>query len=168
MAATIKNCVNFSSCSNLMILHVHFCSAENDVSEFIVKVETLWGSNIRCKHRITGQSAILGICYFSSALTSVYTTEEKWHGPDKNWNGSNSFYKDTLNFYPFRDGSIGACGPVAERIKVHCFFVKTVGTVPVCRACAIFSLSLRINLTLAVILQAISFHFSLSNFIYGS
>ena len=46
MATTIKSCVNFSSCSNL-ILHVHFCSAENDVSEFIVKVETLWGSNIK-------------------------------------------------------------------------------------------------------------------------
>ena len=44
---------------------------------------------------------------------------------------SNSFYKETVNFYPFRDGSIGAYGPVAERIKVHCFFVKTVGTVPV-------------------------------------
>ena len=43
----------------------------------------------------------------------------------------NSFYKETVNFYPFRDGSIGAYGPVAERIKVHCFFVKTVGTVPV-------------------------------------
>ena len=26
---------------------------------------------------------------------------------------------------------MGAYGPVAERIKVHCFFVKTVGTVPV-------------------------------------
>ena len=25
----------------------------------------------------------------------------------------------------------GPYGPVAERIKVHCFFVKTVGTVPV-------------------------------------
>ena len=61
-------------------------------------------------------------------LRGVYTTEQKWHGPDKNWNGSNSFYKETVNFYPFRDGSIGAYGPVAERIKVHCFFVKTVGT----------------------------------------
>ena len=58
-------------------------------------------------------------------------TEQKWHGPDKNWNGSNSFNKETVNFYPFRNGSIGAYGPVAERIKVHCFFVKTVGTVPV-------------------------------------
>ena len=36
-----------------------------------------------------------------------------------------------MKFYPFRVGSIGALGPVAERIKVHCFFAKTVGTVPV-------------------------------------
>ena len=61
----------------------------------------------------------------------VYTTEQKWHGSDKNWNGSNSFYKETVNFYPFRFRSIGAYGPVAERIKVHSFFAKTVGTVPV-------------------------------------
>ena len=43
---------------------------------------------------------------------SVYTTERKWQ------------------FYPFRVGSIGAYGPVAERIKVQCFFAKTIGTVP--------------------------------------
>ena len=36
-----------------------------------------------------------------------------------------------MNFYPFRVGSIGAYGPVAERIKTHCFFAKTVGTVPI-------------------------------------
>ena len=36
-----------------------------------------------------------------------------------------------MKFYPFRVGSIGAYGPVAERIKVHGFFAKTVGTVPV-------------------------------------
>ena len=58
-------------------------------------------------------------CFKSIVLyRRVYTTEQKWHGPDKNWNGSNSFYKETVNFYPFRDGSIGAYGPVAERIKV--------------------------------------------------
>ena len=28
-------------------------------------------------------------------------------------------------------GSIGAYGPDTERIKVHCFFAKTMGTVPV-------------------------------------
>ena len=50
---------------------------------------------------------------------------------DKNWNGSNSFCKETVKFYPFRVGSIGAYGPVAEWIKVHCFFAKTVGTVAV-------------------------------------
>ena len=49
----------------------------------------------------------------------VYTTEKKWHGSDKNWNGSNSFCKETVNFYPFRFRSIGAYGPVAERIRVH-------------------------------------------------
>ena len=27
--------------------------------------------------------------------------------------------------------SIGAYGPVAERMKVHCLFAKTIGTVPV-------------------------------------
>ena len=41
------------------------------------------------------------------------------------------FAEETVNFYPFRVGSIGAYGPVAERIKVHCFFAKTIGTVPV-------------------------------------
>ena len=34
-------------------------------------------------------------------------------------------------FYPFRNGSIGAYGPVAEGTKVHCFFSKIIGTVPV-------------------------------------
>ena len=41
-----------------------------------------------------------------------YTTEKKWYGSDKNWNGSNSFCKETVNFYPFRNGSIGAYSPV--------------------------------------------------------
>ena len=67
----------------------------------------------------------------NTVLRGVYTTEQKWHGSDKNWNGSNSFCKETEKFYPFRVGSIGAYGPVAERIKLHCFFAKTVGTVPV-------------------------------------
>ena len=40
-------------------------------------------------------------------LRGVYTSEQKWHGSDKNWNGSNSFCKETVNFYPFRVGSIG-------------------------------------------------------------
>ena len=35
-----------------------------------------------------------------------------------------------MNFYPFRYGTIDAYGPVAERIKVHCFFTKMIGTVP--------------------------------------
>ena len=35
-------------------------------------------------------------------LRRVYTTEEKWHGSDKKWNGSNHFCKETVNFYPFR------------------------------------------------------------------
>ena len=61
----------------------------------------------------------------------VYTTEQKWHGSDKNWNGSNSFCKETVKFYPFRVGSTGTYGPNAERIKLHCFFAKTIGTVPV-------------------------------------
>ena len=61
----------------------------------------------------------------------VYTTEEKWHGSDKKWNGSNHFCKETVTFYPFHYGSIDAYGPVAERIKkVHCFLTKMIGTVP--------------------------------------
>ena len=64
-------------------------------------------------------------------VRGVYTTEQKWHGSDQNWNGSNSFCKETVNFYPFRNGSIGAYGPDTEQIKVHCFFAKTIGTVPV-------------------------------------
>ena len=67
----------------------------------------------------------------SSILRGVYTTEQKWHGSDKNWNGSNSFCKETVKFYPFRLGSTGAYGPVTERIKLHCFFAKTIGIVPV-------------------------------------
>ena len=43
-----------------------------------------------------------------------------------------------------RVGSIGAYGPVAERIKVHCFFAKTVGTVPVFVGSVPFSLC-RVN-----------------------
>ena len=65
------------------------------------------------------------------AVRGVYTTEQKWHGSDKNWNGSNSFCKETVKFYPFCNWSIGACGPDTERIKLHCFFAKTIGTVPV-------------------------------------
>ena len=60
----------------------------------------------------------------SSILRGVNTTEQKWHGSDKNWNGSNSFCKETVKFYPFRVGSTGAYGPVTERIKLHCFFAK--------------------------------------------
>ena len=59
----------------------------------------------------------------------VYTTEQKWHGSDKNCDDSNSFCKE--KFYPFCNWSIGACGPDTERIKLHCFFAKTIGTVPV-------------------------------------
>ena len=61
----------------------------------------------------------------------VYTIEQKWHGSNENWNGSNSFCKETVKFYPFRVGSIRAYGPLTEWIKVHCFFAKTFGTVPV-------------------------------------
>ena len=64
-------------------------------------------------------------------LRGVYTTEKKWHGSDKNWNGSNSFCKETVNFYPLRNGSIGTYGPDTIWIKVHCFFAKTVGIVSV-------------------------------------
>ena len=68
---------------------------------------------------------------FAGLFRGVYTTEQKWHGSDKNRNGSNSFCKETVNFSPFRNGSIGAYGPDTERIKFHCFFAKTIGTVPV-------------------------------------
>ena len=44
----------------------------------------------------------------------VYTTEQKWHGSDKNWNSSNSFCKETVKFYPFRVGSTGAYGTVVQ------------------------------------------------------
>ena len=64
-------------------------------------------------------------------IVSPYHSEQKWHGSDKNWNGSNSFCKETVNFYPFRNGSIGAYGPDTEWIKLPCFFAKTIGTVPV-------------------------------------
>ena len=72
-----------------------------------------------------------GVWFITGHKRGVYTTEQKWHGSDKNCNGSNSFCKETGKFYPFRVGSIGAYGPVAERKKVHCFLAKTVGTVPV-------------------------------------
>ena len=29
----------------------------------------------------------------------VYTTEQKWHGSDKSWNGFNSFCKETVKFH---------------------------------------------------------------------
>jgi len=60
----------------------------------------------------------------------VYTTEQKWHGSDKNWNGSNRLRKETAKLHPFRNWSIGACGPDTERTKLHCFPAKTTGTVP--------------------------------------
>ena len=41
-------------------------------------------------------------CEGSLNLRRVYTTEEKWHGSDKKWNGSHYFCKETVNFYPFR------------------------------------------------------------------
>ena len=50
------------------------------------------------------------LCRLNAPKRGVYTTEQKWHGSDKNWNGSNSFCKETLNFYPFRNGSIDAYG----------------------------------------------------------
>ena len=43
-------------------------------------------------------------------LRRVYTTEEKWHGSDKKWNGSIHFCKETVNFRRFRYGTIGAFG----------------------------------------------------------
>ena len=61
----------------------------------------------------------------------VYTTEQKWHGSDKNWNGSNSFCKETVKLYQFCNCSIGTCEPDTERIKLHCFFAKAIGTIPV-------------------------------------
>ena len=39
--------------------------------------------------------------------------------------------KETVNFYSFCNGSIGAYGPAMEWIKVHSFFAKTIGIVPV-------------------------------------
>ena len=38
---------------------------------------------------------------------------------------------ELIEFYPFRVGFTGAYGTVAELIKLHCFFAKTIGTVPV-------------------------------------
>ena len=76
---------------------------------------------------------LLSACCVATSLRrrGVYTTEQKWHGSDKNWKGSNRFCKETVKFYPFRVGSIGAYGPDTERIKLYCFFAKPVGTLPV-------------------------------------
>ena len=49
----------------------------------------------------------------TQSIRRVYTTEEKWHGSDKKWNGSIYFCKETVNVYPFRYGTIGAYGPLA-------------------------------------------------------
>ena len=76
-------------------------------------------------------NCLLRLSIGSYHLRSVYTTKQKWHGSNKNWNGSNSFCKETVNLYPLCKGYIGAYGPDMERIKVHCFFAKTIGTVPV-------------------------------------
>ena len=39
--------------------------------------------------------------------------------------------KNTCSNYFLTQCTIGAYGPDTERIKVHCFFKKTIGTVPV-------------------------------------
>ena len=49
----------------------------------------------------------------------------------RNQFGILKFKESDSDIYSFRFWSIGAYGPVAERIKVHCFFAKTVGTFPV-------------------------------------
>ena len=43
------------------------------------------------------------------------------------WNDSNIFCKETVNFYPFRDRSIGSYGPVVERINVFFFRLLAFG-----------------------------------------
>ena len=81
---------------------------------------------ITCEHLVGDRAS-----HIFKHLRGVYTTEQKWHGSDKNWNGSNSFCKETVKFYPFCNCSIGACGPDTDRIKLYCFFAKPIGTVPV-------------------------------------
>ena len=60
-------------------------------------------------------------------------TRQRKNGTDPTKTGTVPilFFKETVDFYPFRVGAIGAYGPDTERIRVHCFFAKTVGTVPV-------------------------------------
>ena len=98
-------------------------------------MESDWWCYILARHLISARllAKVINerITYHGLNKKGVYTTEQKWHGSDKNWNGSNSFCKETVRFYPFRNWSIGACGPDTERIKLHCFFAKTIGTVPV-------------------------------------
>ena len=53
------------------------------------------------------QIVFISMLKYLSLFRGFYTTEKKWQASDKNWNGSNSFCKETVNFYPFRNGSIG-------------------------------------------------------------
>ena len=50
-------------------------------------------------------------------------------------------------------GSTGAYGPVAERIKLHCFLAKTIGTVPVFVGSVPFLLC-RVNAPLAQLMAS--------------
>ena len=52
-------------------------------------------------------------CGVARSKIMISKLKEKWHGSDKKWNSSNHFCKETVNFYPFRYGTIGAYGPVA-------------------------------------------------------
>ena len=56
--------------------------------------------------------------------------------------------------------SIGAYGPIAERIKVHCFFAKTVGTVPIFVGSVPFFLC-RVNAPLVFVLYSAAEPFSI-------
>ena len=52
----------------------------------------------------------------------------------------NHFCKETMKFYPFCDGTIGAYGPVAEWIKVHFFLQRLLESIhsTFYQSCAIF------------------------------
>ena len=71
-------------------------------------------------------------------LKDVYTTEQKWQGSDKNWNGSNSFCKETVYIR-------SATGPMADQTrtdKSSLFLCRNYwNRSSFCRIRAIFSLS---------------------------
>ena len=85
------------------------------------------GSNHFCKETVN--------FYPAHDRGKWHTTEEKWLTTEENGTGPIKsgtlpliFVKKQWTFT--RSATIGAYGPVAERIKVHCFFTKMIVIVP--------------------------------------